>query len=79
MKKQKHIGKKKGQVKLPVIKTNAKEVIKMQNMRIYTDSEYVINSINKWYQNWVKNGWLRSDKRSAVKNKYLIQIFVILL
>ena len=28
MKKQKHIGKKKGQVKLPVIITNAKEVIK---------------------------------------------------
>ena len=45
----------------------------MLNLRVYSDSEYLINSITKWYKNWEKNGWKRSDKKSTVKNKYLIQ------
>lgn len=45
----------------------------MENLRVYSDSEYLINCITKWYKNWEKNGWKRSDKKSTVKNKYLIQ------
>lgn len=30
---------------------------------IYTDSMYIVNSINKkWIDGWVKRGWKRSDK-----------------
>ena len=38
---------------------------------IYTDSAYVANCINqKWYANWMKNGWRTSD-RQDVKNQDL--------
>jgi len=38
---------------------------------IYTDSMYSLNSITKWYDNWIKNGWLTS-KKQPVENKDLI-------
>lgn len=38
---------------------------------IYCDSAYVVNCINnKWYNNWLTNGWRTSDKQE-VKNQDL--------
>lgn len=38
------------------------------NVTIYSDSAYVINSIEKgWIYSWKKNNWIKSDK-SKVKN-----------
>lgn len=38
---------------------------------INTDSAYIANAFNqKWYVNWMKNGWRTSD-RQAVKNQDL--------
>lgn len=38
---------------------------------IYTDSAYIANCINqKWYANWMSNGWRTSD-RQPVKNQDL--------
>ena len=38
---------------------------------IYTDSAYIANCINqKWYSNWMSNGWRTSD-RQPVKNQDL--------
>ena len=48
-------------------------LIKMRNMRVYSDSEYLINSITKWYKGCEKNGWKRSDKKTPVKNTFLIK------
>ena len=43
----------------------------MKKVIIYTDSAYVANCINqKWYANWMKNGWRTSD-RQEVKNQDL--------
>ena len=42
------------------------------NINIYTDSEYVINSITKWAFNWEKNGWKSQKKSKEIKNKDLI-------
>ena len=39
---------------------------------IYTDSQYSIFCIEKWYQQWVKNGW-KTKKNKNVKNKKLIK------
>ena len=40
-------------------------------VNIYTDSAYVANCINqKWYANWMRNGWKTSD-RQEVKNQDL--------
>ena len=45
MKKQKHIGKKKGQVKLPVIKTKAKEV-KKKFINYYRNFSYIVKLLD---------------------------------
>lgn len=38
------------------------------NVTVYSDSAYVVNSIQKgWIYNWKKNNWRKSDK-SKVKN-----------
>lgn len=40
-------------------------------VNIYSDSQYIVNAINKgWLKNWQKNGWKKSDK-SPVLNKEL--------
>ena len=40
------------------------------DIHIYTDSQYTINSIVKWCPGWEKNNWLNKVKRKA--NKELI-------
>jgi len=46
------------------------------NIIVYSDSEYVINSITKWAPTWYKNGWTKYDKfkkkKIDIKNKELI-------
>ena len=41
------------------------------DIEIYTDSEYVINSITKWAKLWKFNGWKKktSGKLVDIKNK----------
>ena len=34
---------------------------------IYSDSAYVVNSINSWILNWAANGW-RNSKKQLVEN-----------
>ena len=36
------------------------------NVKVFTDSMYVVNGINKgWAVNWQKNGWRKADKKPA--------------
>ena len=37
------------------------------NIKIFTDSKYVINGIESWIQRWKKNNWITSNKKK-VKN-----------
>lgn len=39
-----------------------------RNLTIYTDSSFLINSVTKWMNGWIKKGWKLSDGQ-AVKNK----------
>lgn len=48
------------------------EVFKDINIVIISDSQYSINAITKWSDNWIKNGW-KNSKKQEVKNKELIQ------
>lgn len=45
------------------------EVLKLpSDVTLFSDSKYVIDSINKkWLQGWKKRGWVKSDKK-PVKN-----------
>ena len=37
------------------------------NVLLYTDSQYICNSINNdWVNNWKKNGWKKSDKKPTL-------------
>lgn len=39
---------------------------------IYSDSNYAIQCVTVWFQNWRKNGWMTSAKK-PVENKDLVQ------
>ena len=56
--------------------TAALEAIKAVNkkvpIKIYTDSKYVKDGIEKWMQNWEKNGW-KNSRKQAIKNLELWQ------
>lgn len=47
-----------------------KFVVDSAAIELYTDSQYVKNGITTWIKNWVRNGWLSSDKK-PVKNQDL--------
>lgn len=63
-------------MELTAVVKSLEEIIKMKNatkssFELYSDSAYVINSINnKWIKTWQKNGW-KTTKREDVKNKDL--------
>lgn len=42
------------------------------DIEIHSDSKYVINGVNEWIHNWVKNGWRTANKK-PVLNKELWQ------
>ena len=45
-----------------------------QQILIYSDSEYCINSITKWARKWKDNGWRKSSgKKEPIQNKELIE------
>lgn len=53
----------------------AKKIIskdKLTIVEVYSDSEYVVNSINRWMDNWEKRGWKTSGNK-PVKNLELMR------
>ncbi len=47
--------------------------IKLDEVVIYSDSSYVVNTCNTWVFGWAANGW-KNSKKEEVKNKDLVQI-----
>jgi len=48
---------------------------KPSDVKIYTDSEYLVIGATKWIHEWQKNGWVKSDKK-RVKNQDLWKCIV---
>jgi len=44
-------------------------------VRLYTDSTYVLNGITKWVAGWERNGW-RTAAKKPVKNEDLWRLLV---
>ena len=44
------------------------EIKNCSNIKIFTDSKYLIDGINNWIIKWKKNNWMTSNKK-PVKNK----------
>lgn len=47
---------------------------KDENLVIYSDSAYCINTITNWMYSWEKRGWLKSDNQPP-ENLDIIKIF----
>lgn len=45
------------------------------NVEIISDSKYVVQAINEWLENWIKNNWRTAGKK-PVKNLELWQRYV---
>ena len=41
---------------------------------IYSDSAYVVNTINDWIWSWAKNNWMETVKKKKVENIDLMKI-----
>ncbi len=49
-----------------------KNKLKLDEIHIYTDSEYSIKSLTVWYKTWEKNEW-KNSKNEAVMNQDIIR------
>jgi len=45
------------------------------NVKVISDSKYVVQGINEWLKNWIKNNW-RTAAKKPVKNLELWQDYV---
>ncbi len=52
----------------------SEETMDFVEIKIYTDSEYTINSILKWADNWEKNNYMKRVKGKSVPVKNVIYI-----
>ena len=49
-----------------------KQKLKLDEIHIYTDSEYSIKSLTVWYKTWQKNEW-KNSKKEPVMNQDIIR------
>ncbi len=43
-------------------------------INIYADSKYVINGVNSWILNWVKNGWKTANKKPVLNKELWVEL-----
>jgi ribonuclease HI len=48
------------------------EKIGKKDIKIYTDSMYIVNTITQWAKNWEKNNWKKADNK-PVQNLELVK------
>lgn len=44
------------------------------NIKVYSDSAYLINGMNGWIYTWQKNNWIKSDKKPVENKKYWLKL-----
>ena len=45
----------------------------VQKLKVFTDSQFLINCVTKWLPGWKKNGW-KTKSNEDVKNKVELQV-----
>lgn len=53
----------------------AEEQAKSGPLTVVTDSEYLVNSMNKWAINWEKNGWITAKKTPVLNSEILKALY----
>lgn len=46
----------------------------IRRVTVFSDSKYVVNSINIWVDKWKKNGWLTSEGNPVLNKDIIIEI-----
>lgn len=44
------------------------------NIKLYSDSAYLINGMNEWIYSWQKNNWIKSDKKPVENKEYWLKL-----
>ncbi|MEI0563478.1 ribonuclease HI [Brachyspira pulli] len=44
------------------------------NIKLYSDSAYLINGMTKWIYSWQKNNWIKSDKKPVENKEYWLRL-----
>lgn len=44
------------------------------NIKVYSDSAYLVNGMNEWIYSWQKNNWIKSDKKPVENKEYWIKL-----
>ena len=44
------------------------------NIKLYSDSAYLVNGMNSWIYSWKKNNWIKSDKRPVENKDYWLKL-----
>ncbi len=44
------------------------------NIKLYSDSAYLINGMNNWIYSWQKNNWIKSDKKPVENKDYWLKL-----
>ena len=47
---------------------------KSHNIKVYSDSAYLVNGMNEWIYSWQKNNWIKSDKKSVENKEYWLKL-----
>ncbi len=55
--------------------SSAIQYAKDEEVMIYTDSAYCLNTITKWMYSWAGNGWIKSDKKAPENLDIVIPIY----
>jgi len=52
-----------------------KEDIDLDQIEIYSDSQYVVKGCNEWIFGWVKNNWKNSQKKEVLNKDLWLQLW----
>ena len=44
------------------------------NIKLYSDSAYLVNGMNSWIYSWQKNNWIKSDKKPVENKDYWLKL-----
>ncbi|MEI0611671.1 ribonuclease HI [Brachyspira pilosicoli] len=44
------------------------------NIKLYSDSAYLINGMNSWIYSWQKNNWIKRDKKPVENKDYWLKL-----
>ncbi|XP_015111552.1 ribonuclease H1 [Diachasma alloeum] len=47
---------------------------KIDKLRVYTDSDYLIKCMNEWWDNWVMNGFMNANKKPVENKEMLLEL-----